>query len=646
MSCFGASTCGAVVRCSGGGAWCDPANNACHATRTAELWDPDCQTWTELGAQQNPRMYHSTALLLPDASVISMGGGHGAFALKDQWDAQIFVPEYGTAGQVDMPLIAVAGATNMNFGHPPLPWNGEAQVLILNASADVTPERFTLVRLGSATHGFDMDQRWMRLGAVEYEQNIPSAVTVKGPESTPGKLAAFSAPPGYYMLFMRTLSGEVSTGQYVKVGPGISAVYGCPAKEGLVARETSCLAEPVGGQCPAGSTQTTNVALPRMMGPLGSMDGWHVLVPAGALADHGRGLGRPTAAELATIEARCVAACEAHYQSDPSVSANCSDPGAFDEPFYFMSDAPGPYDLVLPSQKQGQDVFAGEALACDVDSTCCSVFDEDLCAASPDRTTPANDLLGVGEEYKIALSPLSEVEITTNQGTYDSELTGSVGYSFCPDASGSAPCPFYLGSFVARATSTITASMTCADGTTAQQAISDLVVKLGQPAFGIASGLSSVDKGFPKGALILEAEMDVGTTHITRRRPTTADVVFEAVGPTFDAGNLIVSIAVPCNTSTASITARLTVDSGDALGEPPAVTNTTATTGTCGLRRALTASVSDPDADAGAVQWRVDGVLLAPGTTFMIVTGGHTLEAIVRDSRGATTTARKEITCL
>jgi hypothetical protein len=591
-------------------------------------------------------MYHSTALLLPDASVISMGGGHGAYALEDQWDAQIFAPEYGPPGQIDRPVIEVVGSTNMSFGHPPLPWNGEAQVLVHNASANVTPERFTLVRLGSVTHGFDMDQRWMKLGTVEYEQNVPSAVTVKGPESTPGKLAAFSAPPGYYMLFMRTLSGEVSTGQYVKVGPGISAVYGCPATSTLVARETSCLSEPVSGQCTAGSVQTTSVALPRMMGPTGTMNGWHVLVPAGDLADHGRGLGRPSTRELETIHARCVAACEAHFKSDPAVSANCSDPGAFDEPFYFLSDAPGPYDLVLPGQKQGQGVFPGESLACDVDSTCCTAFDEDLCAATPDRTTPANDLLGVGEEFSIALSSLSEVEITTNQGTYASELNGSVGYSFCSDESGLAPCPFYLGSFNARAVSPLRVSMTCADGTTARSEIKNLVVKLGQPAFGIASGASPSDKGFPKGSLIFESELDIGTTHVTRRRPTTADMAFEVQADRFDAGNLIVSMSVPCNTSTALLTARLTLDSGDPLGQPPEVTITTPTTGTCGRRRALTASVSDPDADEGAVRWMVDGVLLASGTNHMIVSGRHTLEAVVRDSRGATRTARKEVTCL
>ncbi|PRP90663.1 hypothetical protein ENSA5_62820 [Enhygromyxa salina] len=77
---------------------CNPYNNECYATKMAEMWDPSCPDagWAELGEQESPRMYHSTALLLPDGRVLSMGGGHRDFsrcppstpegrALRGQW---------------------------------------------------------------------------------------------------------------------------------------------------------------------------------------------------------------------------------------------------------------------------------------------------------------------------------------------------------------------------------------------------------------------------------------------------------------------------------------------------------------------------------------------------------------------------------
>jgi galactose oxidase len=41
----------------------------------AELWNPDNGQWTSLTAESVDRCYHSTAMLLPDARVLSAGGG-------------------------------------------------------------------------------------------------------------------------------------------------------------------------------------------------------------------------------------------------------------------------------------------------------------------------------------------------------------------------------------------------------------------------------------------------------------------------------------------------------------------------------------------------------------------------------------------
>ena len=56
----------------------------------AEMFNPTSETWTTLAAQQVPRMYHSTAVLLPDGRVLSTGGG--AAAINDSPTAEIYSP--------------------------------------------------------------------------------------------------------------------------------------------------------------------------------------------------------------------------------------------------------------------------------------------------------------------------------------------------------------------------------------------------------------------------------------------------------------------------------------------------------------------------------------------------------------------------
>jgi galactose oxidase len=53
-----------------------------------ELYDPVAGTWTQMAAQAAPRMYHSTAVLLPDGRVLSAGQSSG----KLQTTGEIFSP--------------------------------------------------------------------------------------------------------------------------------------------------------------------------------------------------------------------------------------------------------------------------------------------------------------------------------------------------------------------------------------------------------------------------------------------------------------------------------------------------------------------------------------------------------------------------
>ncbi len=65
------------------------------AVLPAEMWSPTTQTWTTLASMQTPRMYHSTALLLPDGRILSAGGGRtGDPVSYDYASAEIYSPPY------------------------------------------------------------------------------------------------------------------------------------------------------------------------------------------------------------------------------------------------------------------------------------------------------------------------------------------------------------------------------------------------------------------------------------------------------------------------------------------------------------------------------------------------------------------------
>ena len=54
------------------------ANQLTGVAYQAESWDPATGRWTLGASAAKPRLYHSTAILLPDATVLTAGGGAAA----------------------------------------------------------------------------------------------------------------------------------------------------------------------------------------------------------------------------------------------------------------------------------------------------------------------------------------------------------------------------------------------------------------------------------------------------------------------------------------------------------------------------------------------------------------------------------------
>jgi hypothetical protein len=159
----------------------------------AELWDPETDTWKTMASSRRPRLYHSSALLLPDARVLLAGGGAFGNA-KNENSGEIYSPPYLFKG----PRPTVTAAPDaLHYG----------QSFTVDTPDASQIDKVTLIRMGSVTHNIDMDQRYMELGATVEGDGL----RIDGPPN------ANIAPPGIYMVFLVDDDGVPSTGQIVKV---------------------------------------------------------------------------------------------------------------------------------------------------------------------------------------------------------------------------------------------------------------------------------------------------------------------------------------------------------------------------------------------------------------------------------------------
>lgn len=181
-----------TVFASGGGSNSDGVDLA-NSVLPTEIWNPDTETWTETAPLRTGRLYHSTAMLLPDGRVLMAGGGQLPNSTAvDQRNAEIYSPPYLFKGP--RPSIASAPAT-LQYGQP-------FDVVTPDASRIAS---VSLVRTPSVTHGFDQNQRFQFLSFTQQSGSLRV-------EAPPANLT----PPGYYMLFVVDTSGVPSVASFVR----------------------------------------------------------------------------------------------------------------------------------------------------------------------------------------------------------------------------------------------------------------------------------------------------------------------------------------------------------------------------------------------------------------------------------------------
>jgi hypothetical protein len=172
-----------------------------HAVFEVDLFDPSSLTWTTLSSMTVPRLYHSTALLLPDGRVMTAGTDKtqatepGESPYPQEYRIEIFEPPYMNRG----PRAIIESVQS------PVYYGTTFEIKVKSEMSVGEP---ALLRQGAVTHSFNTGQRYIGL---TIKGGTRDSMILEAPPN--GSVA----PPGYYLLFLRDLRGVPSEGKFILV---------------------------------------------------------------------------------------------------------------------------------------------------------------------------------------------------------------------------------------------------------------------------------------------------------------------------------------------------------------------------------------------------------------------------------------------
>ncbi len=189
----------------GGGAGEDPVSGSLYVgpVYQSEILSPTTNTWSLADTQGVERTYHSTALLLPSGQVLSAGDDRPGHQFNTQ--GEIYSPPYLFKGP--RPVIEFA-PTAVNYGVP--------FRIAMDYPQNVTSVR--MIRLSAVTHANDMTQRSIGLNMTTQADGL----TLTSPAN------ANIAIPGYYMLFALNAQGVPSVAKIIQISPTAPAAPPLP----------------------------------------------------------------------------------------------------------------------------------------------------------------------------------------------------------------------------------------------------------------------------------------------------------------------------------------------------------------------------------------------------------------------------------
>ncbi|KAL6759620.1 glyoxal or galactose oxidase [Haematococcus lacustris] len=179
-------------------------------------WAPRGSRFTPLKRNLIPRLYHSTAALTMDGTILVAGCdrcdkywctdphySRSPWGLPDYRIELFRPPVYFDFSS--KPTIALVNATNFGYNKP-------LTITYSIANASMQADSAVLVAPSATTHSTNMHQRVVGLKTLVRTQGTPNTITVQSPPNIN------IAPPGMYMLFL--LNGRVySRAVWVKLAP-------------------------------------------------------------------------------------------------------------------------------------------------------------------------------------------------------------------------------------------------------------------------------------------------------------------------------------------------------------------------------------------------------------------------------------------
>jgi YVTN family beta-propeller protein len=204
---------GRVLATGGSDVW----NDMSGAQYSADIWNPATGTWTRGATAQRARLYHSNAVLMPDASVLVMGGG--APGPQNNTNVEVYYPPYlysAGGSAATRPVIADAPST-IDVG----------ETFEVRLGSTATIGRVALVKTTSASHSFNFEQRFVELTFLQNGDRLMAQAPTRATDS----------PPGFYLLFVLNSAGTPSLARIVRVpvapviNPAVTPVLANPGAQ-------------------------------------------------------------------------------------------------------------------------------------------------------------------------------------------------------------------------------------------------------------------------------------------------------------------------------------------------------------------------------------------------------------------------------